>query len=211
MPSQWGLIVVALFTLWIKFASGSLWGTVRYILHQINASSNPQDDLYHQIQLTLRNTESESTFIDSLIKIGWAHQGARFNAYRRSALPILLATIYGLGFGIAGGLSSRFLTAYDTGVLSVSRNCGWVEATNQFDLTMAQELEAANAMVVTMRNSYRSSATYSRACYGGQTTNLAQCHNYVQSTLQYNSTRSLPCPFAEQVCNGSAISFDTGY
>lgn len=211
LPTEWGLILIAFFTLWIKFSSGSLWGTVRYILHQINASSGSKDDLYHQMQLSLRNTESESTFIDSLIKIGWAHQGARFQAYRRSFSLILLAAIYGITFGIAGGLSSRFLAAYDTGVLSVTKNCGWLEPSREFNLSKPEDLIAANALTITVRNQYRMSATYSHSCYGGTGANSTQCMSLIQPTLQYKSARALPCPFAEQVCNGSAVSFDTGY
>ncbi|KAH7130676.1 hypothetical protein B0J11DRAFT_504435 [Dendryphion nanum] len=215
IPTEWSLILVGFFTLYIKYSSGSLWGTIRFVLHQLKATPKLQDDLYHQTQVVLRNTESESTFINGLIQVGWAHQGSRFKAYRRSFFLLLLAVVYGLGFGLVGALNSRLITAHDSSVLSLSKNCGWLHAGNQFNLSRLEDkdFEAANALVVMTRNNYRKSATYSRTCYGrdSENTNSTTCKTYVHTTLPYSTQRSAPCPFADKACNGTAITFDTGY
>jgi hypothetical protein len=205
---------VGFFTLFIKLSSGYLWGTISFVIHQINASGKPRDDSYHQLQLILRNTESESTFANQLIKIVWVHRGGRLRTYYKSLILILFASLYALGFALASGLSSRVIAATDASVLSVSQHCGWFQEPslgNISSLASGQLFESVNAISVMARNVYRRSASYSRSCYGRFGDNSTACGNYVRPTLPYVVTRGLPCPFYEEACNGTAISLDTGY
>ncbi|KAL5419400.1 hypothetical protein PMIN03_000589 [Paraphaeosphaeria minitans] len=64
LPTQWGIILTAFLALFIRLAGSYLWGIICFAIHQSNASSEPQDDTYHQIQVALRNTDTEAS-------LGW--------------------------------------------------------------------------------------------------------------------------------------------
>ena len=211
LPTEWSLILVGFFALFLKLASGHLWRTICFAIHQIGASSRNQDDLYHQIQLLLRNTESEGTFVESLMKVGRAHKESRFEVYRRSLFPIMLASLYGLVFYALSGLSSRLILDSSGAVLALSKNCGWMEVPDLSNLADDKTFEAVNALTVMARTGYRRSASYSRSCYGRFGGNSTACGNFVQPSIPSNISRSVPCPFAQNICNGEGITFDSGF
>lgn len=126
---------------------------------------------------------------------------------------VLLAIIYGLGYNALSTLSSQIIAARDGSVLSKSKSCGWMKETDLTDLeSLASDktFEATNALVVMARNGYLRSAGYSRSCYGRYGGNTTACEIYVQTTIPYSTTWDVPCPFDKKICNGSAITFDTG-
>ncbi|KAF1994600.1 hypothetical protein P154DRAFT_26897 [Amniculicola lignicola CBS 123094] len=211
LPTQWGLILVGFFALFVKLGSENLWGVICFIIHQLNASEKKQDDIYHQFQLVLRNTDSEQTFIQRLIKVAQAHKGMRFKVYRRTILFILLASVYGLGFYAVSGLSSRLIAAKDgSTVLALSPSCGYLAAPSLVNLGDEKSFEALNALVVVARNSYRKSATYARTCYGQTGDNTTACGTFVKTSLDYTTVKDEPCPFGDNMCSTKAIKFDTG-
>ena len=211
LPTEWSLILVGFFALFLHLASGHLWRTLCFIIHQINASSRIQDDLYHQFQLLLRNAQGEGMFVGSLMKIGWAHMEFRFEVYRRSLFLIMLASSYGLGFYSLSGFSSRFVLESSGAVLALSRNCGWMEEADLFNLSDSKAFETGNALAVMAHNGYRRSASYSRSCYGRFGGNSTACRNFVQPSLPSNISRSVSCPFAQNICNGEGITLDSGF
>jgi hypothetical protein len=194
----------------VKLTGEHLWATVRYIIHQINASAESQDDTYHQIQLILRNTEAESSFIWSLIKMGTAHKYARFDAYRISFVLILLAAAHGAGLWFAGGISSRFIASSNEVEFRPTR-CGWMKEPPLTNLSDDAIFEEANALVVMARYSYRRSAAYSRSCYLQAGGNSTACGTYVKPTFPYTIDTDAPCPFVDKICQGSAMTVDTGF
>lgn len=192
-----------------------------FVVHQLSASSKPQDDSYHQLQLILRNTDNEQTFINQLSKFARAHKKRRTKAWYKSIALMLFAGLFGLGFALAGGFSTSIIAARDSSVLSVSRHCGWFqEPTVQnnisnpidqfYSLKDEQFYDYVNAVSVMTRNVFRRSAAYSRSCYGRFGDNSTACGNYVRPSLPYKITRDLPCPFNQSVCNGPAFSMDSG-
>lgn len=212
LPTKWGLILVGFLALFVKMTGQHLWTTLCYGIHQSLASSRSRDNIYHQLQLVLRNTENESSFIWNLIKIGNAHRGAKFEAYRRSFLLIVFAAVHGLGFWAAGGLSSRFITSNDE-VLTIPSTCGWMAEPPLGDLSDDATFDAVNALIVMTRYGYRRSAAYSRTCYSntGNNTESTSCGTYIKPKLAFNVTVSAQCPFDEAICNGPAFTVDTGF
>ncbi|KAF2680089.1 hypothetical protein K458DRAFT_111142 [Lentithecium fluviatile CBS 122367] len=208
LPTQWGLIVTAFFALFIKLVGGYLWGIICFALHQQSASSRPEDDIYHQHQVILRNTEHETSFIWNLHKVAFAHKGTRSEAYRRSFWLILLAVIHGVSFSIVGGLSSSFIVLNNE-VQLLPGQCGWVKEVPLTNLTDDATFAAANALIVSVRNGFRRSATYSRSCYAQAEGSNTACGTYIQAALPYDSNFEAPCPF-DVACNGSAVVMDTG-
>lgn len=214
LPTQWGLILVGFFTLFIKLSSGYLWGTIKFTIHQLNASTKPRDASYHQLQLVLHNTESESSFITQMTRVLWAHRGGRPRMFCKCLALILFAGLYTLVFALTSGLSSRIIRAHDSTVLSVSKHCGWFKEPtlgNSSSISSGGVFESVNAISVMSRNVYRRSASYSRSCYGRFGDNSTACEDYFLPTLPYLVRKDLPCPFASRACNGSAMSLDTGH
>jgi hypothetical protein len=210
LPKEWALILIAFLALLVKLAGSYLWGIVCFAIHQVNASSRPQDDVYHHFQLVLRNSESESSFVRRLLAVSFAHKDARFDAYRRSLWLIILAALHGIGIWAASTLSSRFITGSDE-VQAIPRKCGWMRIVSADVFADEESFEAFNSLAVMTRHGYRRSAAYSRTCYAQIGANSTGCASFKQSTLPYNSNLSAPCPFDGKICNGSAITLDTGH
>jgi hypothetical protein len=210
LPSQSGLIIVAFLALFVNLVGSHLWGIICFATHQANATSRKQDDTYHQLQLTLRNTKSESNLISDLIKIGHSRKGARLEAYRRSIPLFTLAGLHALAVLAAGTFSSKAIASNDE-VLTRSKSCGSMrDPSEMLNITDDSTFELANALVVMARYVYRKSASYSRACYGQHSGHSTACGTYVRSTIPYNMSLSVPCPFDEKICNGLGVAFDTG-
>lgn len=221
LPAEWSLVLAGFFALLITVIQGYLWSIITFCIHQMNASSKPQRNSYHQLQLILRNSDTEGTFVTQLRKILWVNRGSRFQGYRKSIALMLFAVMHSLTFLIAGGFSSEIIAARDPSVLSVSRHCGWIQEPtfenpevptfdNIYSLPRDQLVEWINAVSVVSRTFYRRSASYSRTCYGRLGDNSTVCGNLVQPTLPYTVRHNVPCPFNDKACNGTAVSLDTG-
>jgi hypothetical protein len=171
--------------------------------------------MYHQIQLVLRNTESQSALIKGFSQIIRSHKRSRSQAYRRTLFLMILAISYCLSLFLASTLSSYFITASDKSVLSISNHCGWIVEPDisgeNLVFSNEQAFDVANALAIAGRNSYKRSAGYSRSCYNQLSGNATTCDSFVQTMLPYAMRREVSCPFDDQACNGSAVSLDTGY
>jgi hypothetical protein len=212
LPNRWALVLVGFFTLFITVIGGCLWRTIAFIIHQVNSSSKPQPDSYHQLQLILRNTESGASFI--------SHGGSRI--HRKSVVLFSFASLYALVFALGGGFSSGIIVARDPSeVLTNDRHCGWLRditflnptrptPDTFYSVSGAQLYEHINAVTVMIRNAFRRSAGHSRSCYGHFGEKSTSCNNFVQATLPYTISRGVTCPFNEKACNGTAVSLDTG-
>jgi hypothetical protein len=215
------LILVGFFTLFITIIGGYLWGTIAFVIHQVNSSSKPQLSSYHQLQLILRNIDSNASFISHLSRIAWAHRHGGSKVYCKSVVLILFASLYALVFALGGGFSSTIIVARDPSVLTIVRHCGWLQEPiylnpleptidTIYSISGAQFYEYINVVTVMLRNAFRRSAGHSRSCYGHFGEKLTACNNFVQPTLPYTINRDVTCPFNEKACNGTAISLDTG-
>ena len=204
--------MIGFLALFIRLAGSYLWSIICFALHQANASSTNQDDTYHQIQLALRNTDTEASLGWKLFRVGAVHRGARVNSFGRTGWLILLAMAHAAGIGVLGGLSSRFIAGSDA-VLAVRGECGWMKEVENPGAALIKDqsaLETFGALVVMARYGYRRSATYARSCYAQTSDNSSSaCDIYTTPTLTYNTSLSDGCPFPGKVCNGSAITLDT--
>lgn len=211
LPTNWGLILIAFLALFIRLAGSYLWSIICFVIHQAKASPHNQDDTYHQIQLALRNTDTEASLGWKLFSVGAVHRGSRLDAFNRTYWLIALALIHAAGIGVLGGLSSRFIAGSEA-VLTVKGTCGWMAevADPMKELQDPSKAGSFNSLVLMARYGYRRSANYARSCYAQTSDNSSNaCEIYTRSVLPYNVTLSDPCPFGEKVCNGSAMTFDT--
>jgi hypothetical protein len=212
---------VGFFTLFITIIGGYLWGTIAFVIHQVNSSSKPQLGSHHQLQLILRNIDNNASFISHMSRIAWAHRHGGSKIYCKSVALFLFASLYALIFALGGGFSSKIIVARDPSVLTIDRHCGWLQEPTflnppeptldtLYSISGAQIYEYINVVTVILRNAFRRSASHSRSCYGHLGENSTACNNFVQPTLPYTINRDVTCPFNEKACNGTAISLDTG-
>ncbi|KAF2735518.1 hypothetical protein EJ04DRAFT_563373 [Polyplosphaeria fusca] len=211
LPKEWGVILVAFLALFVKLASDHLWGIFSFAIFQFKATQTPQDDVYHQVQVVLRNVGSSTALLWELVTTAFARKGAKVQTFRRIALLLLLASIHAVGFYIASGLVSQFVAAKEDIVLVNTKACGWQADPMLTNLDNDETFEAANALVVMARSGYRRAASYARACYGKFDENSTPCNIYANETINYKTTRDVQCPFGDNICKGSGIAFDTGY
>jgi hypothetical protein len=221
LPSQWALVLVSFFTLFITIIGSYLWGTIAFVIHQVNSSNKPQLGSHHQFQLILRNTESYDSFIGHLSRMAWAHRRRGSKIYCKSLILLLVASLYALVLALGVGFSSRIIIARDPSVLTIDQHCGWLQELtflnppeptfdNAYSVSRAQLYEYINVVAAMLRNAFRKSASHSRSCYGRLGKKSTACNNFVQPTLPYTISRIATCPFTERACNGVAISLDTG-
>ncbi|KAF2186095.1 hypothetical protein K469DRAFT_777276 [Zopfia rhizophila CBS 207.26] len=209
LPTSWGLVLASVLALFLKLAGEHLWGIICFAIHQLNSTPKKQDDMYHQLQLILRNTESTATLISNSIKLGHGHKGARFETYRRSLLLVILGGFHTLAFYGAGTFSSYAITRNDE-VRTRSRSCGLMADASQFlNITDDAIFESANSLLILAHNGWRKTSTYSRVCYSQSGGNSTVCNIYVRQAIPYNLT-SVPCPFDPKICIGSGIELDPG-
>ena len=208
MPNQWGLVIISFIAIIVKLAFEHLWRTISFAIHQVNSSSRPRDNMYHQVQLLLRNAESEASFMTTIGEIWYAHQGARSRVFRQYSILFFFAAAHAVGFFAASGLSSGLVTTRENVGLIVSRSCGWHEEPLTDSLADDNAFEAFNALAVMGRNNLQKSAIYARNCYGAfKSSPATACSNFAKDQIPYTITRGIDCPFGDNICNSTGIFF----
>ena len=102
MTRQSGGFFIAFIALYVTTCATSFWRICCFILHRTFSSQSPRDSLHHQRQALLRNS---NTATQSMLTLLWAIPRWRKAARRpiRRALPLLLlALVVSISFAIAG-------------------------------------------------------------------------------------------------------------
>jgi hypothetical protein len=172
-PMERVSLFVAFLALVVRFTGSHLWGIVCFACHQLRTIPTEQDDVYHHNQVLLRNSESESTTLWEMALLWWARK--RGNRLLQCLPVVLVAILHMTALTAARLVSSKFI-AVDDEVLARGPACGCTH-----DLlvggTSLQEMDIANALLVSGHVSYRKSVTYSRACYGSDGTTFPYVTN----------------------------------
>jgi hypothetical protein len=208
LTRQNGNLLIAFLALFVGAIGRSLWRLMCFCLHRRFSSSNlPQDGVYHQRQVILRNSETASQGAWQLIKTMWVW--SRKKSARRPVLRLLVPTIIGIiiftSFTAAGILSSR-VSADDANEVRLSGNgCGIIGWTGPDEL-MQQEAYPHQTQQL------KSALRYVNQCYNPISGDNS-CQPYVQRRLGLNVSRNIGCPFGESVClsRDENLLLDTGY
>ncbi|KUJ06526.1 uncharacterized protein LY89DRAFT_790396 [Mollisia scopiformis] len=204
-----GLIVVAILALFVSLAGSQSWGMIRFVVHQLRATTHPSHGIYYQQQAILRNTGVASAAIWQFGKIAWVWRSRGMKSFQKSIVLIILGLTHLLFFLAAGVLSSRLATV-SSEVLVRSPNCGSWDALMPAQL-MANVTESVNYLVHRRENADLSMA-YVRDCFGGYQTS-PQCNTFIRQELPFTTVNNASCPFNSKMCLGpenGAITFTTG-
>ncbi|THX66567.1 hypothetical protein D6C98_02783 [Aureobasidium pullulans] len=203
LRSQDAALLTAFIAIYIQIASSGSWKIVQFIIHQIRASkqNDDEDALFHQQQIILRNSSSPLSALTDLLSMAWAWR--RFAAsFKRSIVLVLLASVHFAAFAIASLYSSRISSLSSQHMLVESSNCGTWSFSGDF-----QDEDVQSRII----NETITAAAYARGCYSSNRTD-GQCGGYVNSRLPWTAYSNAACPFPTGRCRGDtgAYSMDTG-
>ena len=195
----------------VSVAGIQLWRLIQFALHQIRVTTEPRPMIYHQLQITLRNTMTDISTLWRLIRIGISWR--EWRPVLGLAIWTLIHFVLVLGFGL---LSSWLLLSTDV-VLSRSPWCGTSNRTYMRTVYSTNISDPEHSRLVAEFNQY----TYSRFANIRQHVDL--CSN-VRTSCNINPTTGsgLPwksnyvadvCPFNSSICHSDAgtMFLDTGH
>ncbi|RVX70100.1 hypothetical protein B0A52_06272 [Exophiala mesophila] len=196
-----GGFLMAFLATFVTIVGNELWKIICYILHQVRSKSGSQDGLYHQQQVILRTSPTPGTAAWVYLKQIWPWRRRAPHAFWRTFPWAILSLVYLAAIGVAAIFSSEISKSAGSLRLITSDNCGmW---TLDADSEYSQE-----AFLVKSTNDSLVSATYAKACYGGQT-EQETCGKYPVPSITWESNENAACPFASGVCvDGDSAAFE---
>jgi hypothetical protein len=213
LSPQNALLVISIVAIFVQLSGTQLWNIIQFILHQLRATPEDRDGLYHQQQVVLRNSSSELGALWGLLRVAFAWRTQKkAKSYRRSAPLISLAFMHFAFFAMAGVFSSRLLDAGDE-VLSRSPFCGDLNLTYWDSLgtttVVGSPNRLANEYSAHAQVQYQRSQQYVQFCTGP----VGACRELPEEKLPSNWTVKNYCPFAPEVCSqdfSKSVVIDTG-
>lgn len=219
-----GNVFTNILALYFAILGVRLWVIVRYVLHQIYASS--QSELLtphlHNEQLILRNAHSGLGTARLMLGLACTSRRSSGRLSFRSYSIGLFAIIYALSF-MAGDVLSNF--AISTGstnggspVLWRSPTCGiwnetYLDIVEGVDFADEEEFGLIIKYAAKRANDVQLSLEYAQECYiPSSSTNSSTCHTFKSRNIEWD-TSSGSCPFASPLCHGDSetVVLDTGY
>lgn len=213
-PAHAAVITPALAVL-ISIAGGQLWRLFQYALHQVRATNAPRDFLYHQQQVSLRNTTTDLNALWRLVRLAlaWRHQ-RDIHTWRRS-LPLIIWTLFHLVVIILVSTFSAKLLSGGNQVLSRSPWCGWYS--NAYLTTIYSTVPTEDVVTKAMEYENNLNTIYASIQQHVDIcgTSVDGCNTLLPSTFNF-TTDFVPgdCPFEARICHPDAagsMSFDTGF
>ena len=207
------LLLISITAIFIQLSGTQLWKVVQFVLHQVRATPEPRDGLYHQQQVILRNSSSELGALWQMVRIAFAWRTQRtVKSYRRSIPLVSFTLLHFCFFTTAGIFSSKILDAGDE-VLSRSPFCGVYNLTYLASLGTTGAVEKPNHLVSEFNANaqalFQQSQQYVQFCSNSG----AACRGLPQQKLPWNWTEGSQCPFEPPVCSPDlqkSIVIDTG-
>ena len=200
--SQSGFYLVAFLALFIRIVGGHFWSIVCYIIHQLRSGKEDRDALHYQSQALLRNSQSTSSYLGSLMKLSWGWKGKTRNVLGRTLPLILIAILQMVAFALAAFFSSTIASSDRPVLVSNEDGCGYYgNNVSNIDFMVSSRRTAEWAL------------NYARECYiNGVDSSL--CNTFVTQNFDLE-TKSVSCPFQdESIClrtTEGAVQIDTGY
>lgn len=178
---------------------------MRFVTHQIRATPQARDGLFHQQQATLRNDSSDVSTIWVFSRLAYAWRSRSPKSFRKSGPIILIGSLHLIAFTAASILASR-ITTIDEEVL-VARNpyCGpW----GGFNGSITDDIENQNLAWAWTFTTVQSTQKYVDSCLTNPQF-LPECTMFTSPRLNWTSATDKPCPFGD-LCLGPALYLDTG-
>ncbi|KAE8453974.1 hypothetical protein EG329_007750 [Mollisiaceae sp. DMI_Dod_QoI] len=211
-----GAVLIAALAIFIQLSGGRSWTILCFMAHQLRATKNAKDGLYHQQQAALRNSNSDVNAMWQFTKIGWAWRSRSVGGIQRSAILVLTALLHLLAFAATGLLASHITTVGSQVLLASSIYCGSWELQEGSTpstagvLLNASEMGHEAAYVSYQRLSMESSNKYVQNCLTNSQA-LPECDMFIRPQLNWTAS-NIPCPFNGLCLDSPAgsLHMDTG-
>lgn len=205
VPTSVSAVLIASLAIFVQIVGVCLWYLVRFALHQTRVTNQAVHPSTRQIQAILRNDDSATSTAVKLMKLTWRWRGRALPVGATSALAVAAVT-FAAAVAVAGVLSSTTISSNGINVLLRSNNCGsWID----LDASLDADRDKFAVLVVSTVENNKLGARYARQCYN-TTAPDETCHGFSVSSVPWKTDYSAPCPFAVGMCNGSAMTLDTG-
>ncbi|KUJ10441.1 uncharacterized protein LY89DRAFT_723648 [Mollisia scopiformis] len=202
-----GGILIAVLAIFIQLIGVQSWGIVRFITHQLRATTQARSGLYHQQQAILRNDNSDTSTVWELTRTAYAWRSQSPKSFQNSIALVSIGILHLLAFGATSILASHITTTDSQVLVAQSPHCGPWEAEVNNPLSPVSMI-ADSYGFLTMQ----SSGKYVENCLA-ESASLPECDMFKRLELNWTSTTNQPCPFGD-MCLGPAngsLYMDTGY
>lgn len=199
-----GGILISFLTMFVRLIGNHCWGILSFALHQWRSSTKPQDGLFHQQQVTLRNAKSQSQALWKMAMLTGFWKANTPRPLRRSIPMISLIMFHLVAFTIAGLFTSRFISSSNETLVPKGVCGSWSENYHSYeDLNAYQEYR---------KGTMQRSAGYTTNCYGSPPGNRF-CTGYAKQQISAKVDFNFSCPFTDpDTCIDPTynIQIDTG-
>jgi hypothetical protein len=197
------LILATVIGLFLRLCAFHSFSITRFLLHRQRAKLLPQDGLFQQQQIVLRNIDSDYSAVFKLSRIWWEWKDRSSDAFSRSAKITGIALVHFLLLSTLAVFSSKIISTGDREVLVASQSCGELS-----DDDSVRSVDAFNTVELYRARQAKESASYARACYN-KDKGQPECEIFVRKELPV-AVKTVSCPFARGLCRAEALQVDTG-
>ena len=206
--SAGGAVLIVFLALFVQFTGNHSWGIISFIVHQARVLKTPQEALYHQQQVLLRNASSADACV-GFGTLGWVWRKKAHQPIVKSVPLFLLAMVHLAAFLVAAIFSASASTSSSDAVLVSSPNCG------SLDISTTNLTGLRNTVFPYVVKSTEDSANYARSCYSPSGFDKAtmvwhDCSSYAITSLPLNRFCNVTYPFTAEIYSATACQFDTG-
>ncbi|KAI0513189.1 hypothetical protein F5B22DRAFT_277829 [Xylaria bambusicola] len=202
-----GNLIIAFAAFFVTIVASRAWRIICVSCHQVFSSNKPQDALYHQRQVILRNSSSPQSTLWSLVQLGWGPKGSSIRKVGKTTGLVSLALLCLASFTVVTYVLPYLSSSAGDEVLLQPGRCGFL------DTSLITDATEYNVIVPPLiANLVTNAANYATQCYANSSGTLG-CSGFIKDRIptlaQFNAT----CPFQEGVCRGNAsnLFLDTGY
>lgn len=198
-------LLIAFTAFFIAFVATQFWRLFCLVHHRYSSSSIPQNALYYQQQVILRNSASAEVGLLSFLRLSWSWRKLGL----RCLLPLLplcsLTILIIAAFTIAGGFSSQISSATGDTVLLDHQKCGFISPPANFS--------DSNPFKSLFARKISNAANYAQQCYLNNSAGLLDCNRFVVDRIPWESETNASCPFSDTICRDAQynIRLDTGH
>lgn len=198
-----GSLLLSFIAAFVAVAGNRLWRIISYFIHQVLASADPKDGVFHQRQAVLRNNASSIGTAWTILQMTWFWSKVSRRAVVKTFPLIIFSVGFSIIFAVATIFSSQVAKGSSSARLMKSEHCGiWTGGKADTNLMVTRSKYTAEAFRAT---------SYTRSCYTETPTN-AECALLYRPRLPFNSTNDIACPFEQKMCrDGHVHHVDTGF
>ncbi|RDW80775.1 hypothetical protein BP5796_05473 [Coleophoma crateriformis] len=202
-----GTLLNNFIAIFITYVGTRTWSIICLVTHQALSKKSPQDAIYHQQQVLLRNSSGGQTTAWRLSMLAWALRRDSVSTFLRILSFALFSLATPIAFMTAGITSAQVSSAMGNEVLLSGQHCGRV----QLNLN-ASQFDINNFLNPYYKRLMKGCSTRAQQCYAMPAT-PEQCPTFIKTNLSIHVSPNASCPFRDWTCqkNSGNLILETGH